>query len=155
MKRPDSLKRPVLSLSAKLRACVLSDSGEEDGKMAAALRNRPVNMNVVVIGTFNIGVEGFNGVRLIKTDRYYRLGWVCFAATSMYRYRGDISAGQTRRTFQNKPQVSFRISIMSRPFRLSCMLCCLHSSQTCFINEDKCEYLDIFAFLKSQSLKNQ
>ena len=42
-------------------------------------------MNVDMIYTFNIDEEGFNGVKSIKTDIYYRLGWLWFAVTSIKR----------------------------------------------------------------------
>ena len=72
-------------------------------------------MNVHVIFTFNLAEEGFNGVGSIKTDIYYRLGWLWFAATLIKRNGHGITARPTRSTFQNKPKVSFRIyfSILS------------------------------------------
>ena len=67
MKRPGGLNARAVSFFAKLHACVLSESGEEDDKMAAE-RTGPADTNVDVIYTFNIGEEGFNGVSSIKTD---------------------------------------------------------------------------------------
>ena len=64
----------------------------------------PAEMNAVIC-IFNIDKEGFNGVSLIKTDIYYRLGWLWFAATS--KWTRDY--GRTRSTFQNKPQVSLSV----------------------------------------------
>ena len=65
---------------------------------------RTVEMNAVIC-TFNIDKEGFHGVSLIKTDIYYRLGWLWFAAKSKWTQ----DYGRTRSTFQNKPQVSFSV----------------------------------------------
>ena len=63
---------------------------------------RPAKIYAVIC-VFNIDKEGFNGASSIKTDIYYSLGWLKFAANSkrMQDY------GRTRSTFQNKPQVSF------------------------------------------------
>ena len=68
-----------------------------------SLPNRPDDINVDVICTFHRGEEGFNVISSIKTDIYYRLGWLWFAAISKWTQ----DYGQTRSTFQNKPQVSF------------------------------------------------
>ena len=65
----------------------------------------PAEMNLYVISTFHRGEEGFNGISSIKTDIYYKLGWLWFAANS--KWTRDY--GPTRSTFQNKPQVSFSI----------------------------------------------
>ena len=59
-------------------------------------------MNAVIC-VFNIDKEGLHGVSSIKTDIYYRLGWLWFAATSKWTQ----DYGRMRPTFQNKPQVSF------------------------------------------------
>ena len=58
-------------------------------------------MNAVIF-VFNIDKEGLHGVSSIKTDIYYRLAWLCFAAIS----KCTQDYGRTRSTFQNKPQVS-------------------------------------------------
>ena len=58
---------------------------------------------IAVICTFNIDKEGSHGVSSIKTDIYYRLGWLWFAVKSKWTQ----DYGRTRSTFQNKPQVSF------------------------------------------------
>ena len=50
-----------------------------------------------------------NGVRSIKTDIYYRLGWLKFAASLIKRNGRGITAGPTRSTFKKKPQVSFSV----------------------------------------------
>ena len=65
---------------------------------------RPAEMNAVIC-VFNIDKEGFKGVGSIKTDIYYRLGWLWFAANSKWTQ----DYGRTRSTFQNKPQVSFSV----------------------------------------------
>ena len=69
-------------------------------------------MNVDVIYTFNFGHDACNGIRSIKTDIYFTLGWVWFAATSIKRYGDHISAGPTLTTFQNKRHVRFRIPFL-------------------------------------------
>ena len=112
MKHPGGLNARAVLFFVKLHACVLSESGEEDDKMAAE-RTGPTDTNVDVIYTFNISEEGFNGVSSIKTDIYYRLEWLWFAATSIKINGREITAGPTRSTFQNKPQVSFRIYLSS------------------------------------------
>ena len=59
---------------------------EQAGKMApAASPERPAEMNLYLICIFNINKEGFNGVSSIKTDIYYSLGMLWFAATSIKR----------------------------------------------------------------------
>ena len=59
-----------------------SVSFQEGGKMALAeTPGRTVAMNAVIC-VFNIDKEGFHGVSSIKTDIYYRLGWLWFAAIS-------------------------------------------------------------------------
>ena len=63
---------------------------------------RTFEMNAVIC-TFNIDKEGLHSVSSIKTDIYYRLGWLWFAAISKWTQ----DYGRTRSTFQNKPQVSF------------------------------------------------
>ena len=54
------------------------------------------DMNVNMICTFQRGEEGFNGVSSIKTDIYYRLGWLWFAATLITRNGRRITAGLDR-----------------------------------------------------------
>ena len=81
-------------------------------------RNGPADMNVNVIYTHEIGNDAFNGLRWIKTETYFRLGWVWLTATSIKRYGDDIMAGPTQTTFQSN-----RLDLISRPFRLSWMLC--------------------------------
>ena len=70
-----------------------------------SLPNRLADIKVDAICTFHRGEEGFNGISSIKTDIYYRLGWVWFAAIS--KWTQDYA--RTGSTFQNKPQpqVSF------------------------------------------------
>ena len=74
-----------------------------------------------VIYTFNIGDKRSNGVISIKTDIYYVLGWVCFAASSLSRYGGRNDATtllSDLTTFQNKHQG--RLALESTfPFSLS------------------------------------
>ena len=60
---------------------------------------RTFEMNAVIC-IFNIDKEGLHGVSSIKTDIYYRLGWLWFAAKS--KWTRDY--GRTRSTFQNKTQ---------------------------------------------------
>ena len=68
------------------------------GKMAPAVSpERPVEMNALIC-TFNIDREGLHGVSSIKTDIYYRLGWLWYAAKSKW----TLDYGRTRSTFQNK-----------------------------------------------------
>ena len=74
---------------------------EQGGEMAPTAV-RPAEMNAVIC-IFNMDKEGCNGVSLIKTDIYYRLGWLWFAAISKWTQE----YGRTGSTFQNKPQVSF------------------------------------------------
>ena len=74
-------------------------------------RTGPADGIIDIICTFHRGEEGFNGVGSIKPDIYYRLGWVWFAATLIKRNGRGIRAGPSQSTFQNKPQVSFRISL--------------------------------------------
>ena len=72
------------------------------GKMAPAeSTERTVEMNALIC-VFNIDREGSHGARSIKTDIYYSLGWLWFAANSKWTQ----DYGRTRATFQNKPQVS-------------------------------------------------
>ena len=71
--------------------------------MVPAISPEPTTEMNAVICTFNIDKEGFHGVSSIKTDIYYRLGWLWFAAIS--KWTPDY--GRTLSTFQNKPQVSF------------------------------------------------
>ena len=59
----------------------------------AAGRTGPTDWIIYVISTFHIGEEEFNHVRSIKTDIYFTLGWVSFAASSILIYEGDISTG--------------------------------------------------------------
>ena len=54
-------------------------------------------MNVDVIYTFHRGEEGFNGGGSIKTDIYFTLGWVSFAASLISSYGDYISAATTER----------------------------------------------------------
>ena len=80
-------------------------SGEDGENGNRQIREHNADMNVDVICTFNSRKEGFNGVSSIKTDIYYRLGWLWFAATS--KWTRDY--GRTRSTFQNKAQVSLSV----------------------------------------------
>ena len=67
------------------------------GKMApTAPPERQAEMNLYVICIFNINKEGFNGVSLIKTDIYFVLGCVWFAATSIKRNGRGITARPDR-----------------------------------------------------------
>ena len=63
-----------------------------------------------VICTFNIDEERFNGLRSFEMDIYFALGCVWFTASSILRYGHGVTAGPTLETFQNKQQVSFRIT---------------------------------------------
>ena len=56
MKRPVVCNAQVVSLSAKLRTCVLSESGEKDGKVVAE-KTGPTDRNIYVICTFNKGKD--------------------------------------------------------------------------------------------------
>ena len=78
---------------------------------ADALGNRPADMNILVICRLNRGEEGFNGVRSIKIDIYFMLGWVSFVASSLLRYGDYISAALTLTTFQNKHHVRLALEL--------------------------------------------
>ena len=68
---------------------------------------RTFEMNAVIC-VFNIDKEGFNGIGSIKTDIYYSLGWLLFAANSKWTQ----DYGRTRSTFQNN-RLAFPISVLS------------------------------------------
>ena len=89
-------------------ASVLKGARREDG--ARRLTRADTRMNAVIC-IFNIDKEGFHRISSIKTDIFYRLGWLCFAATS--KWTRDY--GRTRSTFQNKPRhrLAFPISVLS------------------------------------------
>ena len=72
---------------------------------SAESTERTVEINAV-ISISNIDKEGFHGVSSIKTDIYYSLGWLCFAAISKWTQ----DYGRTRSTFQNKPQAQVSFS---------------------------------------------
>ena len=73
----------------------------------AASPERPAEMNLYVIFTFNIGEEGFNGVSSIKTDIYFTLGFVWLAASSNLRYIVDASAGRMDRHFKTNHRLAY------------------------------------------------
>ena len=56
-------------------------------------RTGPTDRTIYVISTFNIGEEGFNGVRSIKTDIFYSMGRLSFAATLIKRNGRGITPG--------------------------------------------------------------
>ena len=76
----------------------------------AAAQTGPTERNIYVICTFNIGKETFNEVISIKTDLYFALGWVSFAASSILRYGDHISTGPYAHDI-SKQLTQFRLAL--------------------------------------------
>ena len=72
-------------------------------------------MNVHVIFTFNLAEEGFNGVGSIKTDIYYRLGWLWFAATLIKRNGHGITARPARQHSKTNQRLALEFLFPSCP----------------------------------------
>ena len=68
--------------AVNLCACEVSESSEGEDKMAS-VRGGPADWIIYVISAFRRGEEGTNGIGSFKTDIYFTLGCVSFAASSI------------------------------------------------------------------------